>query len=43
MIYKCTLSGPAQNIFSCDIEEKATKVKSKSVSIYTKEGFDMTK
>lgn len=43
MVSNCTLSGPADNILTCDIEEIVKKVKSKSVSVYTKAGFINTR
>ena len=39
MVANCSLSGAAQNILSCDSEEKTKKMKFKTESIFTKAGF----
>ena len=39
MVSNCSLSGAAQNILSCDAEEKTKKMKFKTESIFTKAGF----
>lgn len=43
MVSNCTISGPADNILSCDVREKIKDWNFKSESIYTKAGFINTR